>query len=215
MKRFGITFLLILMGGAAVAQSVALSDQSDNLDAQRKTISIERSRLENDFLSEKATCYKKFAVNNCLDEVNTRRREIMAKLRRQEILLNDEERKIKGAEQTRKTEEKSSPEKLQQNADRRTKAINDYQNRIAREKENYRDQGSTALNESAARELNKTKILAHQQKSLISIEKQTRAADNAKKFNERQQEAQKRKVQRETDYLKRVKPGVKPLPLPE
>ena len=42
----------------------------------------------------------------------------MADLRRQEILLNDEERKIKGAEQIRITEEKASPEKQQEAIDR-------------------------------------------------------------------------------------------------
>jgi colicin import membrane protein len=215
MKHVAIAFLLFLMSGFAVAQSPTLSDQSASLDAQRKAISIERSRLDADLSREEADCYKKFAVNNCLDKVNVRRREIMADFRRQEILLNDEERKIKGAEQIRKTEEKSSPEKLHQNADRRTKTMDDYQERLAREKEKQHDQGKTILNERAAREANTEKLLAHQKKSLARIEKQEAAADEAKKFNERQQEAQRRRVQHEADQLKRVKPSAKPLPLPE
>ena len=39
-----------------------------------------------------AVHYQRFAVNSCLDNVNERRREAMANLRRQEIVLNEQER---------------------------------------------------------------------------------------------------------------------------
>src|SRR5450756_1568952 len=69
------------------------------MDEERAKISAERARLEAVFLAEDGACYKKFFVNSCLGEVNGRRREAMADLRRQEILLNDEERRSKGVEQ--------------------------------------------------------------------------------------------------------------------
>lgn len=215
MKSFAFTFLLLWSSGFAGAQTSALNGPVDNIDAQRAAISAERSRLEADFLTEDAVCYKKFAVNNCLGQVNTRRREAMADLRRQEILLNDEERKLKGAQQIRKTEEKSSPEKLQQEADRRSKAVEDYQGRLAREKDKQQERGAAVSNEAAAREANTAKLQAHQKKIQARTEQQAEAAEKAKNFNARQAQAQERRAQHEADQLKRVKPPAKPLPLPQ
>ena len=215
MKSFAFTFLLLWSSGFAGAQISALNGPVGNIDAQRAAISAERSRLEAGFLTEDAACYKKFAVNSCLEQVNTRRREAMADLRRQEILLNDEERKLKGAQQIRKTEEKSSSEKLQQEADRRSKAVEDYQGRLAREKDKQQERGAAVSNEAAAREANTAKLQAHQKKIQARTERQAEAAEKAKNFNARQAQAQERRAQHEADQLKRVKPPAKPLPLPQ
>ncbi len=209
MKTFAITLLLTLLDGLAVAQTGALNGQ------QRAAISAERSRLEAGFLTEDAACYKKFAVNSCLGKVNTKRREAMADLRRQEILLNDEERRIKGEEQIRKTQEKSSSEKLQEAQGSRAKAAEDYSGRLKREKDKQQERTTTQSNEKAAREANAEKLLAHQKKTQARLDKQTAAAEEAKKFNQRQKEAQERRAQHEADQLKRLKPAAKPLPLPE
>lgn len=214
MKLF--VFTILLLGGLASAQTNALNEQqTGNIDAQRAAISAERSRLETGFLTEEAACYKKFAVNNCLNKVNARRREAMADFRRQEILLNDEERRIKGEAQIRKTEEKSSPEKKQQAAERRAKALEDYQERLVREKDKQQARTTLPSNEKAARAANAERLLANQNKNQARLDKQAEAAGKAKKFNERQKEAQERRAQHEADQLKRSKPAAKPLPLPE
>lgn len=215
MKSFAFTFLLLWSSGFAGAQTSALNGPVGNIEAQRAAISAERSRLEAGFLTEDAACYKKFAVNSCLGQVNTRRREAMADLRRQEILLNDEERKLKGAQQIRKTEEKSSPEKLQQEAERRSKAVEDYQGRLTREKDKQQERGVAAANEAAAREANTAKLQAHQKKIQARTERQADTAGKAKEFEARQAEAQERRAQHEADQLKRAKPPAKPLPLPQ
>ena len=215
MKPFVITFLLTLLGGLAVAQTGALNGQSGNIDAQREAISVERSRLETGFLTEDAACYKKFAVNSCLGKVNTRRREAMADLRRQEILLNDEERRIKGEAQIRKTDEKSLPEKQQEAADRRVKAAEDYQGRLEREKDKRQERATMQSNEKAVHEANVEKLLGQQKKNQARADKQAAAAEEAQKFNQRQKQAQERRAEHEADQLKRVNPPAKPLPLPE
>ncbi|MBH2009318.1 MAG: hypothetical protein I8H71_06430 [Xanthomonadaceae bacterium] len=215
MKSFAFTFLLLWSSGFAGAQTSALNGPVGNIDAQRAAISAERSRLEAGFLTEDAACYKKFAVNSCLGQVNTRRREAMADLRRQEILLNDEERKLKGAQQIRKTEEKSSPEKLQQEAERRSKAVEDYQGRLTREKDKQQERGVAAANEAAAREANTAKLRAHQKKIQARSEQQAGTVEKAKEFDARQAEALERRAKHEADQLKRVKPPAKPLPLPQ
>lgn len=215
MKTFAITFFLTLLGEFAVAQNGDLSGQPGNLGTQRASISAERNRLESGFLNEDTACYKKFAVNSCLGKVNTRRREAMADLRRQEIFLNDEERRIKGEDQLRKTQEKSSPENQQQAADSRAKAAEESQGRLEREKDKQQERTIRQSNEKAARAANAEKLLAHQKKNQTRSDRHTADTEEAKKFNQRQKEAQERRAQHEADQLKRVKPAAKPLPLPE
>ncbi|MGH8846253.1 MAG: hypothetical protein ACREXQ_03285 [Polaromonas sp.] len=220
MKPFAVAFFLAAtLGGLAGAQTgsqmAAPAAQPGTIDAERARISAERARLEAGFLAEDAACYKRFAVNNCLNEVNTRRREAMADLRRQEISLNDEERRIRGAEQIRKIEEKSSPEKQQEAADRRAKAQQDHQSRLDREKQKQQERATTQSNEKANREASVEKLKGHQQQAQARVDKQAAAAEEAKKFNQRQKEAQERRAQHESERLKRVKPPAKSLPLPE
>ena len=128
-KWIAFTLLLICIG----AQAQTGSDASR--DAERLRIGTDRSRLEAVFALEDTACYTRFFVNSCLDEVKVRRREVLADLRRQEIVLNDEARKSKAAEQLQKTEDKSSPEKLLQEAQKRAQAAKDFEDRMAREKQ--------------------------------------------------------------------------------
>jgi colicin import membrane protein len=215
MKSLAFSFLLVFLSGLAGAQpTVVTGRQSESIDSQRAQINAERSKLEAAYLTEDAACYKKFAVNNCLAQVNVRRREAMADLRRQEILLNDEERKIKGEDQIRKTEEKRSSEKQQEEADRRAKSVEDDQARLKREKDKQQARTTTRSNEKAAREANANRLLDHQKKIQARADKQAAAAEEAKKFNQRQVEARQRRAQHDADQLKRVKPPAKPLPLP-
>jgi colicin import membrane protein len=213
MKIAIFAFLLAMLGGSVGAQTG--SQPAHNIDAQRGAINAERTRLEAGFFTQDVACYKKFAVNSCLGDVNMRRREAMAALRRQEILLNDEERKAKGTEQIRKTEEKSSPEKLQEAADSRNKAVQDYQERLAREKVKQQDRTASRSNEKAARDASAERILRNQRKIQARAEMQAAGVEEAKKFNERQKQAQAHRAQHEADQLKRDKPSAKPLPLPE
>jgi len=215
MKRAGILLYLACVVHAAVAQPAELDGLARSIDAQRKQIGMERSKLEAGFVAEEAVCHEKFLVNACLDKVHSRRRQSMAELRQQEILLNDQERQLKGAEQVRKTEEKSSPERLQQGAEQRAKALDDYQARLAREKEKQQGRSEVEGNEGAAREVNAEKLLANQKKNQARVEVEAKAAEDAKKFAERQQKAQRRRAQHEAEQLKRSKPPAKPLPLPD
>ena len=191
MKQAALAFLLstlAMLAGAQTAAPASPAAQPASLDAERARISADRARLEAGFLTEDAACYKRFFVNNCLGEVNVRRREAMAGLRRQEILLNDEERKIKGAEQIRKTEEKSSPEKLQEAADRRAQALKEQQQRLDRDKEKQQNRATAQSNEKAKSEGSADRLRSNQDKARARNEQQGAAAEAARKFNERRSE---------------------------
>lgn len=207
--------LSVLANAQSTVETAAPADQMRSIDAERTRISVERNRLEAGFLAEDAACYDRFAVNSCLGKVNDRRREAMADLRRQELSLNDEERRIRGAEQIRKTEEKSSPEKQQEAADRRAKALEDSQSRLEREKKKTEDRAAAKAGEQGSSDANAARLKSGQEKSQSRSEKQAVAAEEAKKFNDRQKEALERKAQHERDRLKQTKPPAKSLPLPD
>jgi hypothetical protein len=217
MKNFAVACFFAALGVLANAQPTEplAAPAPPTMDAERARIGTERATLEAGFLAEDAECYKRFAVNSCLDKVNVRRREAMADLRRQEILLNDEERRIRGADQIRKTEEKASPENQQEAADRRAKAVSDYQSRLEREKQKTEDRAATQSSAQSNSEASAARLKGSQEKSQARTDKQATAAEEAKKLSERQKEAQERKAQHEADRLKQTKPPAKSLPLPQ
>ncbi|MHB1248041.1 MAG: hypothetical protein ACYCZL_01310 [Polaromonas sp.] len=215
MKQFTVAFYFAAVAVIAGAQTTAPAAKSGLIDAERARISTERSRLEAGFLAEDAACYKRFAVNNCLGEVNVRRRQAMADLRRQEILLNDEERKSRGAEQIRKIEEQSSTEKQKEVLDRRAKALQDYQSRLDGAKEKSDQRAVIQSSEKANSEARAERLKGNQEKAQARADRQAVAAEEVRKFNERQMRAEERRAKHEADQLKRSKPAAKALPLPE
>jgi colicin import membrane protein len=217
MKKTGLALSLMLLVGLAWSQTAVpeAAGAMDAINAGRTRIADERTRLEAGFLAEDTACYKRFAVNKCLAEVNSRRREAMADLRRQEISLNDEERKMKGAEQLRKTEEKASLEKQQEAAERRAKAARDYQERVEKDRQKQEDRGTAKANEKSNADASADRLRASQQKAQGRTDKQSAAAEEARKYAEHQKEANERRAQHEADKLKRVKPPSKSLPVPE
>lgn len=215
MKNLPVVLFLVSLSQSAFGQNSELSGEAGNIGIQRTAISAERSRMEAGFLSEDVACYKKFAVNSCLGKVNSRRREAMSDFRRQEIFLNDAERRIKGENQLRKTQEKASPENQQQAADTRAKAVEASQGRLDGVKDKQQTLTIRELNEKVARAANAQRLLAHQQKNQVRADKQTANEEKAKEFSERQKEAQERRSKHDADQLKRTKPPAKPLPLPE
>jgi hypothetical protein len=115
MKFVLFLFCCSLSLGAAMAQS---PDQEKTNNAQeRSKVAAERARLEAGFQAEEAACKSRFAVNACLQEIRTRRNAAMADLRRQDLLINEADRKARAADQIQKTEDKSSLERQQQRAE--------------------------------------------------------------------------------------------------
>ena len=215
MKRFFCMVGLVLLGGLAGAQTPPEEHASSRIDSERAKITTERSRLEADFLTEDRACYQRFAVNACLGKVNTRRRQAMADLRRQEILLNDEERKTSGLQQLRRTEEKSSPEKREEASQQRAKAVEDYQSRLSREKSKEQERAAAPASEAAAHKANAEKQSNQQREKAMRADRQAAAAAERAQYDARQKEAEARRAQHESDMQSRPKSTAKTLPLPE
>jgi colicin import membrane protein len=186
-----------------------------NSDAERLRISAERARLETAFTLEDSACYKRFLVNHCLDEVKVRRREALADLRRQEIVLNDEARKARAAEQIQKTENKSAPEKLQEEADKRAQTVKDFDERMAREKQKTADRDALQAGEKAKAEASAGRLKGNQDKEAGRTAKQAAAAEEQQKYNERQAQAKERQARNARDKASQAKAPAKPLPVPQ
>lgn len=107
MKKPLILCLCLLGATLAQAQTDATADAEQ---AERIRIQAERAQVQQRFDNEEAHCFQKFAVNDCRDANRAQRRDQMADLRRQEILLNDAARKRKGAEQLQRMEQKAAEE---------------------------------------------------------------------------------------------------------
>jgi colicin import membrane protein len=202
-----IVFGLVMACAAAQAQISS--------DAERLRISSERARLEAAFALQDTACYKRFLVNNCLDEVKVRRRDALADLRRQEIVLNDEARKAKAAEQIQKTEDKSSAERLQQESDRRAQAVKDFEERMAREQQKTADREALQAGEKAKAETSAGRIKSNQDKEAGRAARQAAAAEELRKYNERQAQAKERQARNAREKASQTKAPANPLPAPQ
>lgn len=217
MKRIAFIFACFLaaLSFTALAQTTASVVPPHELDSERAKISAEKAKQEASFAAEEAACYKRFLVTSCLKDVNVKRREVMATLKRQEILLNDQERKAKGVEQIRKIEEKSSPERLQEAADRRSKALEEAQSRLERGSMKKQDQATAQSKEKSFSESSAEKLKNHKNKAQTRAEMRAKELEETEKFNNRQKQAQERKAQNISDQSKRIGIPAKPLPLPQ
>lgn len=97
---------------AAPASAAALGSAPE--PSERARIAAERLAAQTRFAAEEKACYNKFATQDCLTEASTRRRLAMSDLRRQEISMNDADRKRRGAEQMKRLEKKQESEAAKQ-----------------------------------------------------------------------------------------------------
>jgi colicin import membrane protein len=214
MKKFVVLFLFSGLGLFANGQTAGDATMAA-IDAERQQITAERLKLEEAFDAEDAVCYTKFFVNSCLNAVKPRRREAMAGLKQREVALNEQERRQKAADQIRKTEEKSSPEVLQQAAERRTQALEDTKEREERTRNKAEERGALQQKEALNANEAANKLQGSKDMARARAEKQTATAEEVKKFNAKQQEALERKASREKKQREQTKAPAAPLPAPK
>ncbi len=111
---FALTTALISTAAAAqpaaaiVPSAPYAADAADALQsAERTRIQTEREITQTQFAAREALCYQFFAVNDCLSRVRHARRDILADLRRQELVLNSAEAKRKAADQLLRADSKT------------------------------------------------------------------------------------------------------------
>lgn len=111
-----------MCGHAQLVDADAVSRQPIDSGAELGRLQAQRAREEARYEKEEAACYARFAVTDCLREVRARRRETLALLRQQEVALNDAQRRQKALEQLERIRDKTSSQRLEEDAIRRSQA---------------------------------------------------------------------------------------------
>ena len=107
MKQFACLLILLCAACAVAAQTDTELTAAGREAAEHQRIRSERAAATVRFAALDANCYQRFAVNDCLAVVRLQRREVLQDLRRQEISLDDAQRKRRAADQILRADNKT------------------------------------------------------------------------------------------------------------
>lgn len=188
------------------------STQAQSVEAERARIEGKRQQLRDALAIDETACQQRFAVNSCLNEINSKRRDEMADLRRQEISLNDDERRKRGAEQIRRVEEKLSVSNRQKSVDRRAQMFSEYEVRANRERKvrKVKEERTQAENR-----LPHSSVAATMRKKQLSMDKPPNSdVVRDDQYVDRQNQVRERRFKHEATVSKRPPSTAKSLPVP-
>lgn len=204
MKRLFSTLALLLITASGWSQptdagtGIVPSAPTDS-EAERSRIQAERAREAVRYQAEEAACYARFAVSDCLHQARVQRRGVLDKLRQQELVLNDAERKRKALEQLDLIKEKSSAQRMEEEAVRRREAREAQQEREERSR-----QKAAASGPVSGMSAKKT---AEPGRSIDDL------AEEQKQYNDKLKEAQEHRLSREKSNSEKSGTPSKPLPV--
>jgi colicin import membrane protein len=218
--------LLLFAAAAALVPGLALA-----LDfaAERERLRTERASAQSRFVTEEKACYQRFAVHDCINEARGRRDRQLQELRRQELTLNDEERRRRAAERQREIDERNSPERRAEDERQRQQALQERRIREAEaaEKASKRQaQQQERGRKAAARPQVEEPSLpapaapaapARREGGSVKTDRPTpaQAAQNRKDHEARLREAAERKASVAKKQAERKKPAASGLPTPQ
>ena len=106
-----LALVLSLVGVAGWSQegaNPAAESVSDHYAVERQRVEALRDEKNRVFDAQERACASKFAVTDCENTIKAQRREMLADLKRQEVKINDAQRKEKAAEQLRRDADKAA-----------------------------------------------------------------------------------------------------------
>ena len=181
------------------------SAQTSHQGMSRQQIQEARSAEEARISDQESACYERFAVNDCLKQARAKRRLALEGLRRQEVILNDLERRKKAADQLELIQEKSSPQKREEANASRLDAVKAQKEREASAAKKLADH---LLTPSPGKDDKRASPAMGTSRSAEE------AAKNKMDYDLKLKEAQEHRQSREAELLKKKadKP-IQPLPL--
>lgn len=215
MKLLYIALSALLLCRFAAVHAVGTEEVAGDARVRHLAVVTEQRQLEADLSRKEIDCYKRFAVNTCLDNIRAQWRNAMAILEQEENLLKDAERKARGAQQVRKTGEKSLPEKSREGTDPRTTSAMPYQGFSASVENKDQQHRNVVASEADARRAVEERLLANRKKTQARIDKEAGSAEKAKEFQKRQDESLERRLRHDAGQAERNNSPSKPLPLPQ
>jgi hypothetical protein len=195
-KALFLVFAFILGSGYAFAQTATLS-LSDDIEGERARIQAERSSEEARYQEAEASCYAQLTVADCIRKLRVQRRTVLDRLRKQDSVLNDADRQRKALAQIEQIKEKSSPQRVREEAAKRHDALEAW-----REREDRAIQ--KAKSDPATGRITEKMIEPGRSAEDISKERQ--------QYNDKLKEAQSHRLSQEKSSSEKSKPASKPLP---
>ena len=212
---------LLALAAACAAVPGRSQDVPDSETAQRARIAAERAQVEANFKTQEKSCYRKFAVNECLSAARALRREALADLRRQEVSLNDADRKRQGAQRQREIEERSATAGPPRPGQPATSSRSDQGAREAQAAKRAADRSDreSKLASQPDRAAQARQRIAQQEAQRKRMESDrgraaAEAAQAAKRREEQRAEAQQHREAVERRLAEQKKPPADPLPQP-
>lgn len=189
-------YMLVVASLMGLASVTAAQPESDA--AERARIRAQRAAAESLFQAEEKACYAKFAVNDCLQAAKAKRRAVVADLRRQEILLNDAQRRRKAAERLREAEQRASAQSQ----------------KPARAAQPAGEAGVGHKLRPARTHPKQVQPSPAKPAQADGADRTTQAAESRARHQQRLRQAQERKARLEKRLAERDKPAAQPLPVP-
>ena len=113
--------LILLLSLCATAPAWAISPADDA--AERQRIAGEKAEVEKAYAAREAECRRRFIVTSCLDAARRDRREAVERLRQQEVVLDEAQRKLRAAQRIEEIRSKvSADEAKRREAEARVQA---------------------------------------------------------------------------------------------
>ncbi len=100
--------IILIAGYAVLARAETQKEPESGVEMERARIDAARRAVEQRMAADEADCHRKFAVNDCLSAARSQRRGALADLRRQEVALNDGQRRMAAARRQQQLDEKSA-----------------------------------------------------------------------------------------------------------
>lgn len=199
-----ITIILIanyLLSTSAISQNKPLNaanastqaSTAPNDAAERARIQQNRADAETAYAAEKKACYQRFAVSGCLAQARDLRSSRFADLKRQEVSLNDMQRKRLGVEQLQRSEDKTSPEQQQAVSERRGQALVVNERRKERLEQQSADRHANAQAAQSRQKDTTGRTAQANSKAAAHQARMARAAQNEARYEARQRQAQVRR----------------------
>ena len=207
-------FLSPLLLACSVVAPLGAQGLSDaQIDAERARIDRERQANEARHVQERAACYQRFAVEDCLRESRRQLRSQTDDLRRQESALNDMQRKRRGAEQLQRLDEKQAAP-AGPDARQRQEALDAQR---ARE-ERAADHARSRADMEAQAPQNRADFQARQREraedAASATQRRAEAPQARERYERKQADAQRRREEQARANAERQKPPAAPLPSP-
>jgi hypothetical protein len=210
MMRFISKWLGCALLCSAAAGLVDAADGTDGDRVERRRIEVERTGAAEHYAMARAACYKQFEVNVCLGVAKREHQNVLAELKRQEGVLNTEERRRKAADQVRKLDERNRLENQETAAQERARRAREQLER------DQRAAGKTVGIPQATPRASPADASPRPKPEPKGVSKNAPAASsvgtaqNVVDFNKKQQEA----ASHLTDVQKRRQERTKPLSAP-